>query len=323
MEHTVYIASRTEAGGIIVCRLSDDGKITAVSSAAADRPAYLCRDGSTLYALLREPFQLMSGLAAYRINSDSSLSPAGAPESTHGLYSAHIYARNGNVWCANYIDGTVLKMPDRLVAFGGCGPDRSRQLSSHPHCITPSPDGKYLCITDLGTDRIHVMTGNLEPVSEAALPAGSGPRHLVFSHDGRYAFSSNEMGCSVSVMRYSDGVLVPEYSVPTVPEDSRSGASASAIRLSGDGKHLYVSNRGHNSIAVFSVEDGKLSLDGFIPSFGDSPRDFALVGEYLICGNELSDNVTVFSLRDGIPQSPVDEISIPMPWCILPADSHA
>ena len=325
---TVYIASRDEKGGILRCALSEDGQLNLLDITPIDKPSYLCRDKDRLYALLREPFQLMSGLSTYQINPDGSLFPIGEMKSTHGLYSAHLYAREGKVWIANYIDGTVVLLQtdrkntpiqDKIIAFTGSGPDKKRQLSSHPHCVVPTPDGLYLCICDLGTDQIYVMSPELELISVCSVPSGCGPRHLVFSRDGKVAFSSNEMGSSVSIMRYLDGVLTHIYTVSTLPAEYQGISTAAGILLSRDGNHLYISNRGHDSVSVFRVAGEKLTLEGFIPSFGISPREIALAGDFLLCGNELSDNITVFSLRDGIPSVPICNYKVKMPWCILPA----
>ncbi len=325
---TVFIASRDEKGGILRCALSEDGQLNLLDITPIDKPSYLCRDKDRLYALLREPFQLMSGLSTYQINPDGSLFPIGGMKSTHGLYSAHLYAREGKVWIANYIDGTVALLQtegkntpvqDKIIAFKGSGPDKRRQLSSHPHCVVPTPDSRYLCLCDLGTDRIYVMTPDLELVSVCQLPSGCGPRHLVFSRDGKVAFSSNEMESSVSVLRYLDGTLKYIYTVSTLPAEYQGISTAAGILLSNDGNYLYVSNRGHDSVSVFRVADEKLTLEGFIPCFGISPREIALAGDFLLCGNELSDNVTVFSLKDGLPSAPVCDFKVKMPWCILPA----
>ena len=326
---TVYIASRDEKGGILRCTLSEDGQLSLLDTTSVDKPAYLCRDKNRLYALLREPFQLMSGLSTYQINPDGALSLTGELKSTHGLYTAHLYARDGKVWVANYIDGTValLQMEryntpvqDKVVAFSGSGPDKKRQLSSHPHCIVSTPDGKYLCVNDLGTDQIYVITPELELISACPLPSGCGPRHLVFSRDGKVAFSSNEMGSSVSVLQYLDGTLKHIDTVSTLPSEYQETSTAAGILLSEDGNQLYVSNRGHDSISVFHVTGEELTLEGFIPCFGISPREIALAGDFLLCGNELSDNITVFSLKDGIPSAPVCNYEVKMPWCILPSD---
>ena len=120
-------------------------------------------------------------------------------------------------------------------------------------------------------------------------------------------------------MRYLDGTLKYIYTVSTLPAEYQGISTAAGILLSKDGNHLYVSNRGHDSVSVFRVAGEKLTLEGFIPSFGISPREIALSGDFLLCGNELSDNITVFSLRDGIPSAPVCNYEVKMPWCILPA----
>ena len=323
---TVYIASRVENGGILRCSLSDEGQLKPVEMTPVDRPSYLCRDGDKLYALLREPFQLMSGLNIYTIETGGSLYLTGETRSTHGLYSAHLYARSGNIWIANYIDGTVALLKDtedttpvqdRMIAFSGSGPNRFRQLSSHPHCVVPTPDGLYFCVCDLGTDQIYTITPELDFVSACALPGGCGPRHLVFSPDGRFAFSSNEMGSSVSAMAYRDGELKHLKTVSSLPPEYNGSNTASAIMLSKDGTRLVVSNRGLGGISVFQVSGPNLYLEGYIPSFGVSPREIALAGDYLIVGNELSDNVTAFCLKNGIPDAPVCDLKVKMPWSIL------
>ena len=326
---TIYIASRKEDEGILHCSLSVNGQLELLEKIPADRPAFLCRDGNRLYALLREPFQLMSGLNTYSIGQDGSLSMIGITRSTHGLYSAHLYAKEGKIWIANYIDGTVALLQenksckpvqDKIVAFSGNGPDQTRQLTSHPHCIRPTPDGQYLCVNDLGTDCIYLLTPDLELVSVCILPNGCGPRQLVFSPDGKYGFSSNELDSTVAILQYQNSKLDYIRSVSSLPYAYHGVNSASAISLSADGSRLYVSNRGYNNVTVFDRKEDVLSLAGSIPTYGNSPREFALVGEFLICGNELSDNVTVFTLSNGIPKNPVCDFKVTMPWCILAAD---
>lgn len=326
---TIYIASRNENEGILRCSLSVNGQLKLLETTPADRPAFLCRDGNRLYVLLREPFQLMSGLNTYLIGQDDSLSLEGTTRSTHGLYSAHLYAKDRRIWIANYIDGTVALLQetgsnkpaeDKLIAFRGNGPVQTRQRSSHPHYIRPTPDDLYLCVNDLGTDSIYLMTPDLELVSVCKLSPGCGPRQLVFSPDGKYAFSSNELDSSVSILQYQNGRLDYINSVSSLPYAYRGDNSASAICLSSDGNRLFVSNRGFNNVTVFDRNDNVLSLAGSIPSCGNSPREIALAGEFLICGNELSDNVTVFSLCEGIPETPVCDFKVKMPWCILASD---
>lgn len=231
MKQHIYLASRTDGGGILHCVLEENGQLVLRERCEAKSPAWLCRDGQTLYALLREPFLLNSGIIRFSIRGDGSLEPIEGLASTHGTIGAHIYAEGGQVWCANYINGTVIAMPDKLLPFNGKGADPVRQSSSHPHCVCPTPDGRFLCVCDLGRDRIELLTRGLEPVSSTEAPAGSGPRHLVFSADGCYAYCSAELSSAVCVFSYAEGRLTFLHSVSTLPEDCLVESTASAMRL--------------------------------------------------------------------------------------------
>jgi len=319
MDTVLYIASQDRDGGILQCALTETGELKQHNAYPADRPAYLCIDGDTLYAVLREPFQMQSGVISFRIMPDGSLSGQSAPRPVHGTISAHILAKDGRVYCANYLSGSTTLLPDRILAHSGSGPHPTRQDCSHPHCVTPTPDQRYLCINDLGTDCIYVCTEGLEEVSRVRLPAGSGPRHLVFSGDGRFAYCSNELASSVSVLAYSEGRLRYLRTYPSLPAGFGGENAASAIRLNSDSSRLYVSNRGHDSVAEYAVEEGRLTLLRHIPSGGSSPREINLVGGWLLCANENSDNVCVFSLAGGCGGEPVSTLAVKRPWCIAPA----
>ena len=320
MARFVYLASQDREGGILRCTLSPEGKLELVDRCPIDRPAYLCAEGNRLYALLREPFQMQSGVAEFVIQPDGALEQVGEIQPVHGTISAHILAKNGRVYCANYLSGTTTRMPDRILAHNGRSVNPARQDCSHPHCVTPTPDGNYICINDLGTDCIYVCTEELEEVSRVRVPAGSGPRHLVFSGDGKYAYGSNEMGSSVSVFAYESGVLTHLCARSTLPEGYTGENSASAIRLSPDSKTLYVSNRGHDSVCVFDVSGETLTNPRFRKTCGASPREIALVGDWLLCANENSNNITVFSLKNLENPEPVSIFPVIRPWCILPID---
>lgn len=316
MESLIYVASQDRDGGILQCALTGTGALRPIRTYPADRPAFLCVEGNTLYAVLREPFQMQSGVVSFRIMPDGALSGQSVPCPVHGAISAHILAKKGRVYCANYLSGSTTLLPDRVLAHNGRGPHPIRQDCSHPHCVTPTPDERYICINDLGTDCVYVCTEELEEVSRVGLPAGSGPRHLVFSGDGRFAYCSNELTSSVSVLAYSEGRLRYLRTYSTLPEDFSGENAASAIRISGDSRRLYVSNRGHDSVAEYAVEEGRLTLLRHIPSGGSSPREIALVDGWLLCANENSDNICVFSLADGCAEAPVSTLAVKRPWCI-------
>lgn len=317
MPQFLYIASQDADGGILRCTITSKGRLVTVNCYPLDKPAYLCVDGNTLYALLREPFQMQSGVAEFDILPDGSLRSTGEIQPVHGTISAHIFAREGRVYTANYLSGTTTLLPDRLLAHNGRSVDPLRQTCSHPHCITPTPDGNFLCINDLGTDCIYVCTMDLNEVSRVSVPAGSGPRHLVFSPDGKTAFCSNEMGASVSVFSYAQGRLTPEGLYSVCPEDYSGPISASAIRISPEGDRLYVSNRGHNSAAIFDVAGTVLRNRRFLPVQGDSPREMTLAGDFLLFGNENSHTVTVVSRKT---EEFLGSYPVMRPWCILPVE---
>lgn len=316
MEQTIYVASHDPAGGILRFCLSDSGKLTLVDRYPLDRPAYLCREGDRLYALLREPFMMHSGVATFEILPDGALKQMDGILPTHGAVAAHILAWRGRLYAANYLTGTTVCMPDTIVCHPGSSVDPARQSCSHPHCLTPTPDGKYLCINDLGTDCIYVCTPDLREVSRVRVPAGSGPRHLVFSQDGKYAYGSNEMASTVSVFAYEEGKLTHLAAHSSVPEDFTGVNSGAAIRQSSDGRTLYASNRGHDSVCIWDVDGEILTGKRFLMVNGSSPREMTLAGKFLLCGNEGSATITVFDLNT---MEQTDAVQVVRPWCILPA----
>ena len=312
MENHILVASCDPKGGILCFRLRRDGKLTLTQRVPLDRPMYFCREGDRLFVLLREPFPGQSGVVSLPIGTDGALGHPSAVCPSLGSISCHILSFGGQIYTANYASGSVTRMPDRVVTFAGHG-SLPQQDRSHPHCLTPTPDGKFLCICDLGADCIHLCTGELDIVSSVPVKPGSGPRHLVFSGDGRFAFCSHELSSEVSVFGYENGKLTLLGRHRCIPEAYEGENYPSAIRLNAAGNRLYVANRGHDSVCIWDVEGSELSGCRFIPSGGRLPREMNITGPWVLCGN--SDCLAVVSEESG---AVIDRVPMEKPWCIVP-----
>ena len=194
------------------------------------------------------------------------------------------------------------------VHHEGGGPVKGRQDNSHVHSTVFSPDGQYLFAQDLGADKLYSYRytpdgsrGLFGPTEwrYTDVKAGSGPRHLVFGADGKYAYLTSELAATVSTFRYTDGRLTLLQVSPLTEPGFKGQVGAAAIHLSPDGRFLYATNRGDaNEIVIFSVDqtNGHLKLIGRQSSLGKAPREFAIdpTGNWLIVGNQNSDTVYVF-----------------------------
>lgn len=214
-------------------------------------------------------------------------------------------------------DGAVGERTD-LRQHAGSGPNAERQEGPHAHSATWTPDGRFVVVADLGIDRLLVYTldaanGTLATVTQAATPPGSGPRHAVFDSGGRRLFVANELDSTVAAYDYdaTNGHLSPLEVVSTLPPDAPPNFVAD-IHLAGS--RLLVSNRGHNSLAVFSVRpDGGLPRVTVAPCGGDWPRNFAVApgASHVLVANQNSGAIAVLPLRDGA--EPVGEAAGQVP----------
>ncbi|WP_233862720.1 lactonase family protein [Paraburkholderia adhaesiva] len=326
-----YTGGRSE--GIYVYRFdTKTGDATPVSVAKTVNPAYLAvsRDRRFVYAVNELPGE--DGPASLRGDvSAFAFDPASGQLTFLNKVSAEgndpcylILSPDGRyVFVSNYSiaadpggsfvvlpveqDGT-LGTPVQTVRHEGSGPVKGRQDSAHVHSTVFSPDGRLLYAQDLGADKLYtwryMADGGHDVVSPAEwhyteMKAGSGPRHLVFSNDGRHAYVIDELSASVTVLRDQNGQLVPEQTESLVEPGFKGVVGAAALHLSPDGRFLYASNRGDaNDITIFAVDQasGKLSFVGRQSSLGKTPREFSIdpTGRWLIVGNQNSDTAYVF-----------------------------
>ncbi len=326
MEYTFCI-SACEApenkGGIYTFRLTEAGGIVPLSYLPLDRPMYTVKSRELIYVLTRRQFDEHSGVLAVKPQADGSLGINSAPQSTHGVVACHLSVVDEDIYAVNYLSGNVVKLPDgKTVAFSGHGTHPTRQEASHTHCVIPSPDKKYILVTDLGQDRIFVFDRALNKCSEASVPTGHGARHIVFSPNGQYLYCVNELAATVSVFAWEQdtGTLSLQNTFDSqVPADILAGNTAGAIRISANGKHLYISNRGEETLVVFKTEDGvHFELVQKVFCQGKHPRDFILTPDerFLICTNTNSNSVTVFAVQDGMIGEPTATICLPAPLCV-------
>ena len=194
-----------------------------------------------------------------------------------------------------------------------------------------SADNRFVYVPDLGADRIHIFqfdpeNGKLLPntPASAVVQPGSGPRHMTIHPNGRFVYLINELDNTVDVFRRDaeTGGLEALQRLPTLPEGYEGGPSYCAdIHLSPDGRYLYGSNRGHDSIVIYAVDQqtGELSLVGHEPTRGDFPRNFTISpnGSFLYIANQNSSNITVFKRNaDTGEMTFLREFGAPTPVCL-------
>lgn len=220
-----------------------------------------------------------------------------------------------NVITANYsggsiavfgknIDGSVTELK-QLIQHYGKGVNLKRQDKPHPHMVQFSPDHKYVFSTDLGTDKLHFYRYNsrdsikpLQPTDSVSVKAGSGPRHFIYSKDGKKLYLLQELDGTVSVYKYAKGKLRLIQETTVLKEGFNKIFTAADIHISSDNRFLYATNRGEaNDITCFKIKkDGKLTLVDRTSTFGNGPRNFAIdpSGNFLLVGHQFSNNVTIF-----------------------------
>lgn len=221
-----------------------------------------------------------------------------------------------------------LTPPIGSIAQRGTGPDASRQERSHAHSVTQLLSGNLAVVADLGTDTLTTYRldadGALTEVAKTRTAAGAGPRHVALHPNGRLLFLMNELNSTVASFGLDPqtGVLTPIDEQPAVPAQARASNHCADIQISPDGRFLYGSNRGHDSISIFAVdgETGTLGTVGFFPCGGATPRNLALTpsGRHLFSANQNADRISIFA-RDAETGTLTDTgkaIEIGTPMCV-------
>jgi 6-phosphogluconolactonase len=315
---------------------------------AGANPSFLAirPGGDVLYAVneVTEHGGKASGaVSAFSIDRATGALRRLGEQPSEGGAPCHVSVDRGGraVLVANYAGGNVALLPiqaggaltpaTHVAQHRGSGPDEARQTSAHAHCIVADPTNRYALAADLGIDRVLVYRldldgGSLRHVAggDAQLQPGAGPRHLAFHPSLPLAFVANELDSTVTTLGFDAdrGALTPLKSDSTLPAGWRGTSYAADIHFAPSGRSLYVSNRGHDSIAVFAVAEGSgaLALEQVVPTSGDWPRNFSLdpSGRWLLVANQRSGTVVVFARDEASGHlTPTGErIGIPSPVCV-------
>jgi len=349
----IYFGTYTSRGseGIYVAELDSKGKLSEPRLAAkVTNPSFLALHPNKqwLYAVSEVETtegKKGGGVTAFRINdSDGTLSKINS-QLTGGGAPCHLSLdKTGKcVMVANYSGGSVNALPIKedgslgeagsFIQHKGKSINKQRQEGPHAHSINVSPDNRFAFAADLGTDEIRIYQLNvakakLIPHQAVSTPAGGGPRHFTFHPNGRFAFANNEMTSSVTTYKYDEasfdataGMLKKLETASTLPADFKGDNSTAEVKVHPNGKFVYVSNRGHDSIAIFAVKDnGTLEPVGHASTGGKTPRNFNICGNFLLAANQDSGTVVVLKIDEatGSLTPTGSSIKVPMPVCVLP-----
>jgi 6-phosphogluconolactonase len=261
---------------------------------------------------------------------------------THGAHPCYISTEDSGqaLFAANYTGGNVALLPLTVEGAleaaasvqqhaGELGPNSARQDAPHAHCITPMGDSEFVCAVDLGIDAIVIYRYDAEcrtlrQHGISKVHRGAGPRHLVFHPQLPAAYVMNELDSTITLLKVDMvfGKLTAVQSVSALPAAFEGYNDAADIHLAPSGRFLYSSNRGHNSIAVFSVDQssGELSLIQHIDCGGESPRNFAITpdGRHLLVAHQKTGNIVVFcvNVESGLLTLTGSSLQLSSPVCL-------
>lgn len=301
-------------------------------------PSYLTlsKNNDFLYSVYEDGTN--SAASAFKFDVQTGTATFLNKEATKGANPCFILTDGKNVITANYTGGSIsvfgIKSNGSLtnikqnLQHTGSGPDR-RQASAHVHQVLFSPDKKYVIANDLGEDKIYIYHYDanapqpLTVKTSVKTNAGSGPRHLVFSPNGKFAYLAHEFNGKISAYSYKDGNLTLLQEAETVAKDFKGNIDAADIHISADGKFLYESNRGDaNTIGVFAIaKNGQLSPVETVSTLGKGPRNFSLdpSGKFLLVAHQYTNDVVIFNrnVKTGKLTDSKKRIEVGTPVCLV------
>lgn len=346
----LYVGTYTAKGseGIYVFQLdSETGSLEHLHTVStAENPSFLAIDSQNmfLYAVheLNDYQGAHSGaVRSFRINPETWNIILINEQPSFGEHPCHVTVtkRGDYVLLANYTSGSIsiypvngglLEMASDTAQHVGSGAHANRQQGPHAHSVNVSPDDRFLYAVDLGIDQIKIYDlaaspGILTPAEPSFVKTapGAGPRHFTFHPNGQCAYVINELNSTITAYAVDavSGALAEIQTIATLPSDFAGNNSCADIHVTPDGKFLYGSNRGHDSLVLFSIgADGKLALTGHESVRGKTPRNFAIdpTGTFLLVANQNTDNIVVFRInsKSGELSYTGHEAKVSMPVCI-------
>lgn len=348
----IYVGTFSERGskGIYVMefdRASGNSSIIQTIK-SKESPNFLAigPQGRFLYSANSQGLEQMpdwGSVSSYAIDQKTGMLTSINDQPSYGKGACHISVYPGGKWIfvSNYGDGIFSILPvtqegkigasSQRMQLKGSSIDPKRQTGPHTHSVIPTADGTRVYVSDLGIDKVliynfDILRGMVTPAKQPFfnVSKGAGPRHFIIHQNGELAFLAEEISSTLKVFKVNpnDGSLTSIFRRSTIPADFLEYNKVADIHLNPTGTNVYVSNRGHNSIAIFDViaETGKVKFRRTVPCGGDTPRNFMIdpYGRFMMVANQKSDNLVLFNMTDqGDLVQTEKSINIPSPVCVV------
>jgi 6-phosphogluconolactonase len=351
-ELLVYVGTYTsdKSEGIYMFRMNlDSGALTPAGvTPGVKNPSFLAihPNRKFLYAVSEvedSDGKKSGGVTAFAIDAATGILSKLNAQTSEGAGPCHLVVDGSGkcVLVANYGGGSVASLPigndgklakaASAIQHKGSSVNKSRQEAPHGHSINVDPTNRFAVAADLGLDQVLIyrldaakgtITPN-DPPSTSVAP-GAGPRHFAFHPTGRFAYVINEILCTVTAFAFDGerGTLKEIQTITTLPHEVKEGYSTAEVQVHPSGKFLYGSNRGHDSLAIFSIDPatGKLTAVGHQATGGKTPRNFGIdpTGQFLLAENQNSDTIVVFRIdgKTGELKPTGHKVDVPSPVCV-------